>query len=134
MSPLDPTNRNEQLTRHLLGLADEALHVVEKPELLGGSPQMLEALRQRAERAMRCLQMDRKWIHRGITYHDFPGSDNMEKRMNFSMFRRGAHPFNVHCGELEGRPLREKLEQLSAKNRENGSKHKGTKRKDPWGE
>ncbi len=94
---------------------------------------LLRPLRAQAAVAREFLEQDRKAVHRGISYLDFPGSDRMEKRINFAMFRRGRHPFNPQCRDLVGRPLKAKLHKLAEKNRINGSKHKGTKRP-RWGD
>lgn len=60
-------------------------------------------------------------VFRGITWEDYPGSDRIEKRMNFFLFRRGSHQYCKRLGELEGDALREKLQELSRPNRERGS-------------
>lgn len=94
---------------------------------------LLRPLRAQVERAREFLEEDGRAVHRGITYLDFPGSDRMEKRINFAMFRRGRHAFYQPCRDLVGRALKAKLHKLAEKNRINGSKHKGTKRP-KWGD
>ncbi len=64
--------------------------------------------------------------HRGIFWHEFPGSDDTHKKLNFAEFRLGIHPYNAATGDLEGEALLQALSQLSSRNRENGSKRKKT--------
>lgn len=62
--------------------------------------------------------------HRGIFWHEFPGSDDTHRKLNFAEFRRGVHPYNAATVGLEGDELLEALNRLSRRNRENGSKRK----------
>jgi hypothetical protein len=60
-------------------------------------------------------------IERGITWVDYPGSDVMEKKLNFMLFRHGKHGYCRLLGDLEGDELRAKLQELSRVNRERGA-------------
>lgn len=60
-------------------------------------------------------------VYRGITWVDYPGSDVMEKKLNFYLFRKGKHQYCKRLGDLEGDTLREQLQELSRSNRERGS-------------
>lgn len=64
-------------------------------------------------------------VHRGITWREFPGSDSAEKRINFTLFRRGRHPLNRRCEGLEGAALVARLSALVEIQRVNGRKGGG---------
>lgn len=54
-------------------------------------------------------------VHRGITWRDFPGNrDTLMRRIDFAQFKRGVHPYNAACGDLEGAALKQKLHELAA--------------------
>lgn len=56
--------------------------------------------------------------HRGITWRDFPGNcDAFQKKLNFSLFRRGRHSFNSACEGLEGEALKAKLLEMNQRKR-----------------
>lgn len=57
-------------------------------------------------------------VFRGITWEDYPGSDKIEKRLNFFLFRRGLHQYCKHLGKLEGDQLKKKLSELVEPNRD----------------
>jgi hypothetical protein len=55
-------------------------------------------------------------VHRGITWRDFPGNCEDNKRFAFALFKRGRHEYNQHCGDLEGEALKSRLHEV-AKNK-----------------
>ena len=56
---------------------------------------------------------------RGITWLDVPGHDRATKKLNFSLLKRGLLKGHKCCAELEGPALKQKLQDLSARNRHN---------------
>lgn len=60
-------------------------------------------------------------VFRGITWIDYPGSDRIEKRMNFYLFRLGKHGYCKKLNGLEGEALKLKLQELSKVNRDRGA-------------
>lgn len=61
-------------------------------------------------------------MHRGITWKDMPGPDHTAQRINFTLFRRGKHPLNAKCGDLEGPALIQRFKELNAYLVANGKK------------
>jgi len=51
-------------------------------------------------------------VHRGITWRDFPGNCEDNKRLAFTLFKMGRHDYHPHCGELEGEALKARLIEL----------------------
>ena len=64
----------------------------------------------------------------GITWQDVPGHDDYVKKMNFSLLKRGLLHGHKACARLEGEPLRQKLHELSERNRHNSRTHMALRR------
>lgn len=58
---------------------------------------------------------------RGITWRDMPGPNGEAKKLAFALFRRGKHPLNAKCEDLEGEILRQRLQQLLVAGRAKGA-------------
>ncbi|MCX6847895.1 MAG: hypothetical protein NTY98_03150 [Verrucomicrobia bacterium] len=60
---------------------------------------------------------------RGITWRDVPGHDESIQKLNFSLLKRGLLRGHKSCRPLEGEELRQRLQDISKRNRDN-SRHR----------
>ncbi|MDI1313809.1 hypothetical protein [Prosthecobacter sp.] len=56
---------------------------------------------------------------RGITWRDVPGHDESVQKLNFALLKRGMLRGHKCCRSLEGAALKDRLQELSQRNREN---------------
>jgi hypothetical protein len=59
---------------------------------------------------------------RGITWLDVPGHDVNIKKLNFALLKRGKLDRYKECAGLQGAALRQRLQDISERNRDNGHK------------
>jgi hypothetical protein len=59
---------------------------------------------------------------RGITWLDVPGHDVHIKKLNFALLKRGKLDRYKECAGLHGAALRQRLQDISERNRDNGHK------------
>lgn len=59
---------------------------------------------------------------RGITWLDVPGHDVNIKKLNFALLKRGKLDRYKECAGLQGAALRQRLNEISERNRDNGHK------------
>ena len=95
---------------------DKARHARKKATRDAENTQRGEESRNAGKR--RCEQ---EW--HGITWRDVPGKDEANKRLNFSMLRRGG--CWKHCQKLHGQKLKDALATISSRQKVNGDQGGG---------
>lgn len=86
---------------------------------------MAERRRQPAKPEAGMQPQGAQW--RGITWQDVPGHDESIKKLNFALLKRGMLSGHKCCKRLEGEALKNRLEELSRRNRGN-SQHRKEKK------
>lgn len=60
---------------------------------------------------------------RGITWRDVPGHDEHLQKLNFALLKRGMLNGHKCCRSLEGEALKQRLQELTRRNRDNSRRH-----------
>jgi hypothetical protein len=61
---------------------------------------------------------------RGITWLDVPGHDDSSKKLNFALLKRGMLHGHKECAGLQGAALRQRLSEISGRNRSNSQQRR----------
>lgn len=62
-------------------------------------------------------------LWRGITWRDVPGHDDSIKKLNFSLLKRGLLSGHRECSGLKDAELKQRLQDISERNRDNSHRH-----------